>query len=74
MSTIRISSKIDAIRQLRDLLQKGDQRELARRMGTNPSRISDAFAGLVYNEEFLHRLQNEVVKLLKEREQEALAQ
>jgi hypothetical protein len=52
---------------LRPDLKKGDKRELARRMGTYPSRIGDAFDGFSRNPEFLSKLVAETEKLISER-------
>ena len=56
------------IRKLKQLLAEGDQRELARRLDTHPSRISDALAGLVKNMDFLNGLETEIRNILTERE------
>ena len=49
-------------------LERGDKRELARRLGVVASRISDAFDGLSKDEGFLARVENEAENLLEERE------
>ena len=54
------------LRGLKKKLKRGGQRELARRMGTVPARISDAFDGFVRDSEFLGRLVVESKKLLSE--------
>ena len=59
---------ITELRKMQSQLVRGDQRELARRLGVFPTRVSDAFYGLVRDEEFLARLQAECEKLIKERE------
>lgn len=56
------------IRNLKQELAEGDQRELARRLDTHPSRISDALAGLVKNMDFLTRLETEIRNIIKERQ------
>lgn len=56
------------IKNLKQDLADGDQRELARRLATHPPRISDALAGLVYNVEFLKRLEAEIRNIIAERQ------
>lgn len=60
------------LRKLKKLLGRGDQRELARRLSAiygkkiYPTRVSDAFYGLVPDDQFLDCLQAECEKLIAE--------
>lgn len=56
------------LRNLKAKLAVGDQRELAKRLGTYPGRIADAFDGFVRNIEFMSKLVTETLKLIKENE------
>lgn len=56
------------LRKIKRLLQRGDQRELARRLVVRPNDVADAFDGFKRNVDFLTRLRNECQKLLAERE------
>lgn len=49
-------------------LEKGDKRELARRMGKLPAKVYDAFHGFVRDVDFLTSLATESRKLIEERE------
>ena len=48
-------------------LIRGDQRELARRMGFHPNKIADGFDGFSCDVEFLSGLQAEALKLIRSR-------
>lgn len=63
-----LQQKRNELRSLKECLVDGDQRELARRLETHAPRISDALAGLVYNLDFLNRLEAEIRNILRERE------
>lgn len=63
-----LQQKRIVLRNLKQQLAEGDQRELARRLDTHPSRISDALAGLVKNMEFLKGLETEIRNILAERQ------
>jgi len=52
---------------LANTLPRGGKRELARRLGCAPSKISDALDGFCKDRSFIQRLRNEVEKLLKEK-------
>jgi hypothetical protein len=66
MTDTQITSLVE-LRKLKELLARGDQRELAKRLEVYPAKIADAFDGFVLNEEFLSRLQAETQKLLTEK-------
>lgn len=55
------------LKELKKSLVRGDQRTLAARMGCFPTRVSDAFYGLVRDVAFLKRLVAECKKLIAER-------
>jgi len=57
------------LKQMRDTLERGDQRKLAVRMGVHYARISDALNGFVKNADFLDRLESEIRMLHGERTQ-----
>lgn len=54
--------------ELKGKLQKGDRRELARRLRVHPSKISDAFDDFVKDQDFLSELETETQRILNERE------
>lgn len=63
--------KMSELRRLKKALPVGGQRELARRLGTFPDKISNAFAGFTKDSDFLTRLVTETRKLIMERAAEA---
>lgn len=63
-----LQQKRNELKALKENLVDGDQRELARRLETHAPRISDALAGLVYNMDFLNKLETEIRNILRERE------
>jgi hypothetical protein len=60
------------LRRLKKAMPVGGQRELARRLGTFPEKISNAFAGFTKDSDFLTKLVAEARKLITERAAEAV--
>lgn len=60
------------LRKVKKKLIRGDQRELASRLGVHPNKVSDGFDGFSSDLEFLGSLQAEAQKLTMERESEAV--
>lgn len=54
------------LRKVKKKLIRGDQRELARRLGEHPNKISDGFDGFLSDTEFLKSLAAESQKLIAE--------
>lgn len=61
----RVVENVDVI-DLKERLPRGGQRELAKRLGCLPDKISKALDGFVRDPEFMSRLQAEAHKLIRE--------
>ncbi len=56
------------LRKVKKILLRGDQRQLAIRMGIHPNKVSDGFDGFSSDIQFLRSLQAEAQKLVNEHE------